>query len=54
MQGRESRRQKNGSKEVEELEETESAAEVEESVVFQGEHTHFPDVNIDQLNTFCL
>ena len=21
---------------------------------FQGEHTHFPDVNIDQLNTFCL
>ena len=55
MQGRESRRQKNGCKEVEELEEeTESAAEVEESVVFQGEHTRFPDVDINELNTFCV
>ena len=52
MQGRESRRQKNGSKEGEELEE--SAAEVEESVVFQGEHTHFQDVDINELNTFCV
>ena len=55
VQGRESRRQKNGCKEVEELEEeTESAAEVEESVVFQGEHTRFPDVDINELNTFCV
>ena len=41
-------------KEVEELEEETESAEVEESVVFQGEHTRFPDVDINELNTFCL
>ena len=55
MQGRESRWQKNGCKEVEELEgKTESTAEVEESDVFQGEPTRFPDVDINELNTYCL